>query len=156
MEKKTVISFQDKEEAALKTAPYIFISWLYIIQHLPCQVYAGQLYPYSHKTEAKLLFIETITFHYLTGSSLHQRKGHYMNLQEKEELLIFADKYTGQKCSTVKNVRSYLAQAFKPVPLKEAERIGLTQHNIIFATERDWRPAVENLGKKKWRYIHYE
>jgi hypothetical protein len=149
-------SWELQKEAALAAASWRNISWLKILQHLPCRVYSSPLYPYSHRTEAKLIFIETIQFHYLSGSTLHRRKGHQEELQEREELLIFADKYTGQKCATVKNVRSYLAQAFRPVPLNEAERMGVFEHDLVFAQERDWRPAVENLGKRKWRYIHYD
>lgn len=152
-----MIEWQQQKEAALAAASWRSISWLYLLQHLPCKVYAGPLYPYSHKTEQKILTIETIKFHYLTGSTLHRRKGREHELQEYEELLIFADLYTGEKCATIKNVRSYLARAFRPVPIKEAERIGMLEHDVVLvASERDWRPAVENLGKRKWRYLHYD
>lgn len=142
-----------KKEAALSSASFISISWIKIVQYLPCKVYSNILYPYSHLKDADLVTINHVEFTYRTGTTLHKRKGHYQDLQEKEELIVF---YTnqGEKAVTIKNLRAHVAATFRPVPLIEAERIGILQHDILFAPDNDLRPVLEK-NKTRWIYKSY-
>lgn len=124
------------------------------------KIFDRQLYPYSHHREGNILTVSHVEFIYRTGTTLHKRKGHDLNLQEYEELLAF---YTTQqeRVLVIKNLRSHLAAAFRPVPIEEAKRIGITEQDILIAPDNDYRPVLEkndksNKKNKKWKYIQYQ
>lgn len=131
-----------------------------IVQNLPCQIFDRQLYPYSHHREGNLLTVSHVEFIYRSGTTLHKRKGHNDDFQEYEELLAF---YTTQqeRVLVIKNLRSHLAAAFRPIPVEEAKRIKISESNMLFAPDNDHRPVLEkndksNKKNKKWKYIQYQ
>jgi len=138
-----------KSQEALQNASWVNISWLNIARFLPMKVYDNIFYPYSHHTidDAELLTISFLSFHYRKGSSLHQLKGRDMHLQETEELVVFNSNVKG-RIVMIKNMRSHLAFAMRPVPRSEAERIGILEHDRVDADAKDYRPGIEKIGKR--------
>lgn len=138
---------------------YVNVSWLFLVQHLPCKIYDRILFPYSHYTEAEIQTITHVEFIRRSGTTLHHIKGRNDDLQEYEELLAF---YTSkqERILVIKNLRSHLAACFRNIPVEEARRLKIERNDILFAPDIDYRPVLEETYKerkksKSWKYLQY-